>query len=390
MLSDADHAHLRRALRLAASGRGRVEPNPMVGCVIAKDGRVIGEGYHAQYGGPHAEPTALSACTESPRGATAYVTLEPCCHRNKKTPPCAPRLIEEGIARVVIGCPDPNKSVNGNGVRMLRDADVRVDLAPDALAAEFKQLIAPFILRTLYDRPYVTMKWAQTSDRKVAGHEGMRLRITGPESNKLVHGLRTRSDAIVVGINTVLIDDPSLTVRGVEAIRTPERIVLDRKLRTPTTSNLVRTALITPTVVVTSLSAPSSNFEPLVQSGVRVVWPPAERDDVIAAALSAGQYVKKPYSHVLVEPGPTLARAIFHAGVCDRLWVFESRRELADASAPTAADVPQWFEMTDQIHVGDDVLREYLNTQSPAYFVKAPSVDFERARTSVRPSSPPP
>src|SRR4029434_7217072 len=123
---DFDHEMLRRAIRLAMNGRGRVEPNPMVGCVIVKDGRVIGEGYHAQFGGPHAEPTALASCTEPPAGATAYVTLEPCCHTNKKTPPCAPRLIEAKIARVVVGAVDPNPDVDGKGIAMLRAAGIDV------------------------------------------------------------------------------------------------------------------------------------------------------------------------------------------------------------------------------------------------------------------------
>src|SRR5829696_3035988 len=156
-----DEQFLRRALRLAMNGRGRVEPNPMVGCVIVKNGQVIGEGYHSQFGGPHAEPTALANCTESPAGATAYVTLEPCCHTNKKTPPCAPRLIEAKIARVVIGCLDPNPNVNGQGVAMLRNAGVQVD--GPILEGPAKQLIAPFIALTVHRRPYVTLKWAQTA-----------------------------------------------------------------------------------------------------------------------------------------------------------------------------------------------------------------------------------
>src|SRR3954471_1743953 len=144
--ADSDIQMMRRAVRLAMNGRGRVEPNPMVAAVLVKNGRVIGEGYHAQFGGPHAEPTALANCTESPEGATAYVTLEPCCHTNKKTPPCAPRLIEAKIARVVIGCLDPNPDVNGKGVAMLRNAGIRVD--GPVLEQSAKQLVAPFIART--------------------------------------------------------------------------------------------------------------------------------------------------------------------------------------------------------------------------------------------------
>lgn len=389
MFTPTDEAHLRFALRLATAGRGNVEPNPMVACVLVLNDKIIGQGYHAHYGQAHAEPTALATCQISPVGATAYVTLEPCCHRNKKTPPCAPRLIEAGIKRVVIGCLDPNPSVNGQGVAMLREAGIEVVVAPDELHQQAKQLIAPFILRTLYERAYVTMKWAQTQDRKIAGHESVRLQITGEPAQLAVHTLRSRSDAIIVGINTVLNDDPSLTVRGVtDPARTPERIVLDHKLRTPPGSELVRTAIMTPTVVVTSLTAPSHNFDALVNQGVRVVWPPAERDDLLTAAVSAGEYVKKVYTHVLIEPGPTLARSVFRAGLCDRLWVFESTRVLDDASAPTASDIPQWFVKSGQVRVGDDTLCEYLNTQSPGFFVNVPSVDFELlAVTSSREKS---
>lgn len=380
MWTDADASHLRRAMRLALGGRGHVEPNPLVGCVIAKDGRVLAEGHHAQFGGPHAEAMALQACPALPRGATAYVTLEPCCHANKKTPPCAPRLIEAGLSRVVVGCEDPNKLVSGKGIAMLRDAGIAVDLAPDPIASECRQLIAPFILRQQYERPFVTLKWAQTADGKIAGHEGLRLRITGDAANRLVHQLRARSDAILVGINTVLTDDPSLTVRHTIAPRAPERIVLDRKLRTPPTCQLVRTALHVPTVVVTSLRAPSANFEPLVERGVRVVWPPAQREDILLAALSAGDWVKRTYTHVLVEAGPTLAKAFFHSGLCDRVWVFTSPRALNDDSAPLAASIPEWFIKTGELPVGDDVLVEYLNQQSPGYFAPVPSTDFMLAQ----------
>src|SRR5688572_7958326 len=152
---DFDEQMMRRAIRLAMNGRGRVEPNPMVGCVIVKNGRVIGEGYHAQFGGPHAEPAALAACTESPAGATAYVTLEPCCHTNKKTPPCTPRLIEAKVARVVVGTLDPNPNVNGKGLAILRIAGIAV-IGP-LLEAPAKQLIAPFLATVNQHRPYVTM-----------------------------------------------------------------------------------------------------------------------------------------------------------------------------------------------------------------------------------------
>src|SRR3954462_1050130 len=152
---ELDEQFIRRAIRLAMNGRGRVEPNPMVGCVIVKDDRVIGEGYHTEFGGPHAEPTALANCTESPAGATAYVTLEPCCHLNKKTPPCVPRLIEARVARVVLGAIDPNPDVSGQGIAQLRDAGI--EITTGVLERECLQLAAPFHARTSHHRPYVTL-----------------------------------------------------------------------------------------------------------------------------------------------------------------------------------------------------------------------------------------
>lgn len=366
-MDERDEHLLRRSLRLAMKGRGDVEPNPMVGCVLARDGRVIGEGIHARFGGPHAEPTALASCTEDPRGATAYVTLEPCCHTNKKTPPCAPRLIAAGIARVVIGCLDPNPDVNGNGVRMLRDAGITVDPAPDRLASEFRQLIAPFIALTSHRRPYVTLKWAETADGKVAGANGKRLAITGPQANRAVHQLRTRCDAIVVGVNTVLVDDPSLTVRHVPVKRTPRRIILDRTLRTPLGCKLLTDAAA-PTEIWTTHKVASelqAMFEPL-PTNVRIV----EKEAVNLDWHFDGATV----SHVLVEPGPTLAAALLPT--VDRLWVFRSNRSIAEPTAPAAPPVPSHYMPTGQIPLEDDVLIEYLNAQSPAFFAPVPSADF--------------
>src|SRR5947209_7612113 len=171
--SASDEDFMRRAIRLAMRGRGTVEPNPMVGCIIAKGARAIGQGWHRQFGGAHAEPNALASCTETAEGATAYVTLEPCCHTDKKTPPCVPKLIEAKLARVVIGCIDPNPDVAGKGCRELKEAGIAVDVG--ICEKEAKQLAAPFFASIEQRRPYVTLKWAQTSDGKVAGPGGARL-----------------------------------------------------------------------------------------------------------------------------------------------------------------------------------------------------------------------
>src|SRR5688500_8212868 len=218
---------IRRALDLAAEGRGKVEPNPLVGCIIVNDGRIIAEGFHQQFGGPHAERVALADLASKglpSEGATAYVTLEPCCHTNKKTPPCVPALICAKITRVVVGCLDPNPDVNGNGLQQLREAGIEV-IGP-VLECEAKQLIAPFLARVKHGRPYVTMKWAQTGNGKVAGPRGRPLRITNDTSDRVVHALRARCDAIAIGTNTVLSDDPLLTARGGERVRPLLRIVL--------------------------------------------------------------------------------------------------------------------------------------------------------------------
>jgi diaminohydroxyphosphoribosylaminopyrimidine deaminase/5-amino-6-(5-phosphoribosylamino)uracil reductase len=376
MWTSADEQWLRRAMRLAVGGRGRVEPNPLVGCVIARDGRVIGEGYHQRFGAPHAEPNALNACHENPAGSTMYVTLEPCSHTNKKTPPCVPTLIAAQPARIVIGTIDPNREVNGRGVVQLQNAGIEVQLAPPDLAAECRQLIAPFILRQEHHRPYVTLKWAESADGKVAGHEGMRRQITGPAATQQVHELRARCDAVLVGMGTVLADDPMLTARDVAEKRPIERIVIDRRLRLPLDSKLARTANDVPTVVITSLHASAEEFEELMALGVRVAWPAEKDEDFLAAALDAGSTLDRAYTHVLVEPGPTLANVFFESDYCDRVWRFVAPMRIDDATAPSAAEVPDHFVETGRVTLGDDTLIEYLNPQSPAFHAAVPSADL--------------
>ena len=245
-LSD-DVGYMRRALSLAIDGRGRVEPNPMVGCVIVKDGHVIGEGFHANFGGPHAEPTALAACSESPVGAIAYVTLEPCCHTHKKTPPCVPALIDAKLSRVVVACADPNPAVSGQGLQQLRAAGISV--TSGVLEDEAKQLNAAFFARILHRRPYITLKWAQTADAKVATPGRGRLHISNAISTRIIHRLRGRCDAVLIGINTALNDDPLLTARDQDASRMPTRVLLDSSLRVRLDGQLVTSAAQTPLIV---------------------------------------------------------------------------------------------------------------------------------------------
>lgn len=384
-----DQQHLHLAIRLAMNGRGLVEPNPMVGCVVVKDGRVIGEGFHRKFGEAHAEPNALAGSTESPQAATAYVTLEPCCHTEKKTPPCVPRLIEAKIARVVIGCLDPNPAVNGRGVKQLREAGIVVD--GPLLETECMQLIAAFIKQTERLQPYVTLKWAQSADEKVAGPGGRRQQISNVRSSRIVQLLRSRSDIICVGINTVLSDDPELTPHGVPIQRAIRRVVLDSQLRIPLESKLVQTARQTPvSVFCLAGTAWSERAKQLNAFGVDVRelqslgetgGSPDRRLRLDQLLLALGD------SHLMVEPGPTLARGFFEQNVADRLWVIRSPIVIGDKTAPAAAAVPDHFVKTGEIDLDGDVLCEYLNTKSDVFFAAGASADFVLAQ-AVHPTEP--
>jgi diaminohydroxyphosphoribosylaminopyrimidine deaminase / 5-amino-6-(5-phosphoribosylamino)uracil reductase len=345
MSSELTNSLLRRAIRLAQRARGAVEPNPMVGCVLTQGDRVIGEGYHASFGGPHAEPAALADCVrrgESPRDSTAYVTLEPCCHTNKKTPPCVPALVAAGVRRVIAGTLDPNPDVDGKGLCLLRDAGVLVERVDASLEAECRQLIAPFLAVTRFRRPYITLKWAETSDRKVAGPGGTPMRITSAASDRVVHGLRARCDALAVGGTTLRNDDPLLTARGVAHSRALRRVVLSRTAQLPAESRLARTASVESPVQVLSLESLTT----LVSSGV---------------------------THLLIEPGPNLARLLFQRNLVDRVWVFRSPKP-EPKSTTISENVP--FPAVATTRIGDDQLTEYLNPASEAFFAPVASADF--------------
>lgn len=379
-MTERDVEFLRRAMRLAMNGRGSTEPNPSVGCVIVKNDRVIGEGFTAPFGGSHAEPRALESCVEPPIGATAYASLEPCCHTNKKTPPCVPRLIEAKLARVVIGCLDPNPDVDGKGIAMLRDAGIVVDRATPQLEAEAKQLIAPFIKRVLHRQPYVTMKWAESSNGKVAGAMGRRVRITNDASDRVVHQLRARCDAIAVGTNTLLADDPLLTARGVERPRPLLRVVLSNTLKIPFDSNLVQSAREHPVVVYCSEASDRDSAKQLRDQGIEVVVL-ANHDSHFSFADVLADLHARSVTHLLVEPGPTLARYMFGRSQADRVWVFRSPKSIDDATAPSAPKAE--YPATGSLEIAGDVLTEYLNPQSPVFFAPQPSADFVLTREQL-------
>lgn len=316
---DQDQRMMRRAIALAKRGEGRVEPNPMVGCVIVRGGKIIGEGYHRRFGGPHAEIEALRSASTSPRGATVYVSLEPCCHQGK-TPPCSTALIEAGVGRVVAAIRDPSPPVCGKGLRALRRAGVRVEVG--VLADEAVALIAPFATRIRLDRPYVIGKWAQSLDGKLAGARGESKWISCSASRRRVHRLRARVDAVLVGSGTVLSDDPALTARDVPLRRRAMRVVLDGRLRTPLRCQLVDTADdLSVLIFTTATAARSTKASRLRAAGVEVV-PCRTRNGRLSIAACLSALARRDVTNVLVEGGAAVLTAFLEAKLLDEAWVF--------------------------------------------------------------------
>lgn len=323
---------MRRALRLARRGAGRVAPNPLVGCVLVRDGTTVGEGWHREYGGPHAEVEALRVAGDRARGATAYVTLEPCNHWGK-TPPCVDALLAAGVARVVVGADDPFPAAAG-GADRLRAAGVRVDRGVLGRAA--REINAPFLFAaTGAVRPWVTLKLALSLDGAVADHTRGPGWLTGPASRRAVHRQRAAHDAVAVGIGTVLADDPALTVRDAPPPRVPPlRVVLDRAARLPLGSRLVRTAAEVPVAVVCAPDADAARVAALADAGVRIV-----RADGLAAALVAlrGDHAVR---SLLVEGGARLSGAFWSADLVDRLVIFQAPVVLGAGAVPAFEGAP--------------------------------------------------
>ncbi len=312
-----DTEFMRLALGLAGRGRGLVEPNPMVGCVVVRGGAVVGRGWHKRFGGPHAEVNAVRDAGGDVRGATVYVTLEPCSHTGK-TPPCADLLVEQRPRRVVVAMRDPFPTVAGRGLRKLRKAGVKVDVG--VLASEARELNAPYLKLVRTGRPWVVAKWAMTLDGKIATKAGDSKWISSPEARKLTHKVRSQVDAIVVGIGTVLADDPELTCRLVRG-RSPTRIVLDATARLPLRSKLVRSARAVPVIVAVSSKAPAKRTEALMKRGCSVVAFPAKRGRISVTKL-LDWLGSVQTTNVLVEGGGDVLGSFFDAGQVDEVIAF--------------------------------------------------------------------
>jgi diaminohydroxyphosphoribosylaminopyrimidine deaminase/5-amino-6-(5-phosphoribosylamino)uracil reductase len=315
-LTGTDRAHLKRALELAEGGRGRVSPNPLVGAVIVRDGEVIGEGFHAELGGLHAERAALADCrerSEDPSGATMYVTLEPCAHQGRQ-PPCTEAILEAGIARVVIASEDPSEKAAGRGPGILRDGGVEVELAAGEEASAARLLNQPFRKHARTGLPLVVLKLAMSLDGRTTTPAGDSPWISGERSRELVHRWRAESDAIAVGIGTVLSDDPLLTAR-LPGARQPLRVVFDRQARLPLDSRLLATLDQSPVLVVASQQADADRLAVLRDAGAETVVA-----DTIDAALS--ELGRRGITSLFLEGGRTLADAFIEADAIDEARTF--------------------------------------------------------------------
>jgi len=357
-----------RAVALARRGRGSVEPNPMVGAVIVRDGRIIGAGWHKRFGDPHAEVEAIAAAAaagEDPAGGTLYVTLEPCCHHGK-TPPCTEAIIAAKIARVVAAMEDPDPNVAGRGLAALRAAGVEVLVGPMEQAA--RRLLAAYVKLRTRGRPWVICKWAQSLDGRIATASGQSKWISSEASRRRVHELRGRCDGVCVGAGTVSADDPLLTNRS-GAGRQPARVILDDRLVTPPGGRLLATAGESPVIIATVEGAPPAAAEALTGAGAEVLTLPAGDGGVDLGAL-LDELGRRQWTNLLVEGGQAVLGSFIAAGLADELRVFVAPRLVGGAGSlgPVAWADTDAIDQTlalpaPQVEtVGPDILLRYLLT----------------------------
>ena len=373
-----EEKYMRRAIELAKKGSGHVNPNPLVGAVIVRDGEIIGEGYHECYGQLHAERNAIANAKKrgnSLEGSTIYVTLEPCCHYGK-TPPCTEAIIEEKIARVVVGSDDPNPLVSGKGFQMLREKGIEV--FPHFLKEECDAMNHVFFHYIRTGTPYVAMKYAMTMDGKIACYTGDSKWVTGEESRAHVQTLRNHYKGIMAGIGTVLADDPMLNCR-IEGGRDPIRIIADSHLRIPIDSQLVRTAGQQPLIVACLPDADEEKAAQLQEKGVEVLRIPGvttaditeEQKEVISLPVLMKELGARKIDGILLEGGGQLNESALQAGIVDRIYCYIAPKIFGGAQAKTpvegqgltrAADAWQ-FNRIGMQEFGQDILLEYEKAQ---------------------------
>jgi diaminohydroxyphosphoribosylaminopyrimidine deaminase/5-amino-6-(5-phosphoribosylamino)uracil reductase len=365
--TETDELLLARAIELAARGAGAVKPNPVVGAVVARDGEILGEGYHERYGGAHAEVNAIEACGLAELGdATLYVSLEPCCHEGK-TPPCTDAILQAGIGRVVVGSDDPSEKASGRGLGILRDEGIEVVMADGELATRARLLNQAFRKHVRVGRPWVLFKSAMTLDGKVATRTGDSKWISGEASRELAHRWRASVDAVVVGIGTALADDPQLTARPAGLPAEPEvqprRVVFDSLGRLPPGSQLVAAAPEIPLTVIVSRAAARADTDALEAAGAQVLLATGENQP---ARVRSGldQLGAEGISAVLLEGGPHLAGAFLDAGEIDELRLFLAPLLLGGSAARDPLEGEGVEQISEAVHalsfqfenVGEDLL----------------------------------
>ena len=355
--SAEDHAFMARALQLAERGRDTAPPNPNVGCVIVRNGRIIGEGFHAKAGEPHAERIAMNACTESPEGATVYVTLEPCAHQGR-TGPCADALVEARVARVVAAIEDPYPKVQGRGFARLREAGIRVHVG--CMAAQAEETHRSFLHRIRSGRPWVRIKAAASIDGRIALANGESRWLTGEAARRDVHALRARSAAMLTGIGTVLADDPELTVRHVPCARQPRRILIDSRLDVPPGAKILQGD---PPIVFTA-DRDMEKRRRIAATGAEIVDAPedAAKPGKTDLAAVARMLAERDIADVTVETGTRLNGSLIAAGVVDEIVLYLAPMLLGDAARGLFAlpemrslDAAIRPRIVDVRQVGDDI-----------------------------------
>ncbi len=325
-----DKHYMQIALEMAARARGRTSPNPLVGAVVVKGNSVIGSGYHLKAGTPHAEVLALNKAGRYARGATLYVTLEPCCHHGR-TGPCTEAVIKAGIARVVVAMADPNSLVSGRGIKRLRDAGI--DVTTGIMEEQSRELNEVFIKYITTGRPFVVAKAAMSLDGKIATCSGKSKWITGPEARAYGHQLRDWYDTIMVGIGTVLADDPSLTTRLTGGGgRDPARIILDSRARTPLNAKVLTQRSEAPTIVAATTTAPPARLEALRQAGAEVLL--VNEGPVVDLPKLMKILGKKEITSVLIEGGSAVHASAFTAGLVDKTVWFIAPKIIGGREAP--------------------------------------------------------
>ena len=362
-VSDLDTKYMALAIRLAARGRGFTSPNPMVGAVVVAKDRIVGQGHHPQLGGPHAEVVALRKAGRRARGATLYLSLEPCNHTNKRTPPCVPLIIASRVRRVVVAMQDPNPRVNGRGIAALRRAglDVRVGCLRE-VAERLNEAYCHW-MRT--SRPLVILKTGMTLDGKIATAGGESRWITGEAARRHAHRLRAEVGAVMVGIGTVLRDDPRLTARLPGRVRQPLRVIVDSRARIPLTANVLSPALRGGTVIATTDRAPRQRVKRLRELGTNVLVLPVREGQVSLSALLS-QLGQLKVTSVLIEGGSALNASALRHGVVNRVRLYIAPRLLGgqDAKgvlggrAPTRLAEAVSLTELEVRHIGEDLLLE--------------------------------